>query len=120
MRAERRRVRWFFAGLVVISAVLDVVGALIVQHQTRAQVLESILPPAVTLGGRTGVVLSGLALLLFAGGIARGKRVAWRLTMVVLAATIAFELVKDLDFEAAALIAWVMGNAPPTVARTCP
>jgi len=108
LRAERRRVRWFFAGLIVISAVLDVVGALIVQHQTRAQVVESILPPIVTLGGRTGAVLAGLALLLLAGGIARGKRVAFRLTMLVLAATIAFELVKDLDFEAAALFAWVM------------
>lgn len=108
VRAERRRVRSFFAGLIVVSAVLDVVGALIVQHQTRAQVLESILPAAVTLGGRTGAVLSGLALLLLAGGIARGKRVAFRLTLVVLAATVAFELVKDLDFEAAALFAWVL------------
>lgn len=108
MRAERRRVRWFFAGLIVVSAVLDVVGALIVQHQTRSQVLEAILPPAITLGGRTGAVLAGLALLLLAGGIARGKRVAHRLTMIVLAATIAFVLVKDLDFEAAALFAWVM------------
>ena len=100
--------RWFFAGLIVVTAVIDVVGALVVQHQTRAQVLESILPPAVTLGGRTGAVLSGLALMLLAGGIARGKRVALRLTLCVLAATIAFELVKDLDFEAAALFAWVL------------
>ncbi len=100
--------RWFFAGLVVVSAVIDVVGALLVQHQTRAQVLESILPPAVTLGGRTGAVLAGLALLLLAGGIARGKRIAFRLTLVALAATVAFELVKDLDFEAASLFAWVL------------
>ncbi len=108
LRVERRRVRWFFAGLIVVSAVLDIVGALVVQHQTRAQVIESILPPAVSLGGRTGSVLGGLALLLLAGGIARGKRVAFRLTVVVLAATIAFQLVKDLDFEAAALFAWIL------------
>jgi phosphatidylglycerol lysyltransferase len=107
-RAERRRVRWFFAGLIVVSAMLDIVGAVIVQHQTRSQALESILPAAITLGGRTGSVLSGLALLLLAGGIARGKRVAFRLTVAVLAATIVFELVKDLDFEAAALFAWVL------------
>src|SRR6266436_10279399 len=96
LRAERRRVRWFFAGLLVVSAVIDIVGALLVQHQTRTEVLETLLPTAVTVGGRTGVVLSGLALLLLAGGIARGKRIAFRLTLVVLGATIAFELIKDL------------------------
>ncbi len=106
LRAERRRVRWFFAGLLVVSAVIDIVGALLVQHQTRTEVLETLLPTAVTVGGRTGVVLSGLALLLLAGGIARGKRVAFRLTLVVLGATIAFELIKDLDFEAASLFGW--------------
>src|SRR5205807_3638916 len=109
-RLERRRVRWFFAGLLVISGVLDIVGALLVQHQTRSQVLETLLPASVTLGGRTGAVLSGLALLLLAGGIGRGKRVAFRLTVVVLEATIAFELVKDLDFEAAALFAWILAG----------
>src|SRR5438105_13612949 len=107
-RVERRRVRAFFAGLLVVSAVIDIVGTLVVQHQTRTQELEALLPTAVTLGGRTGAVLSGLALLLLAGGIARGKRVAFRLTLVVLGAGIAFELVKDLDFEAASLFGWIM------------
>src|SRR5437660_1998887 len=109
-RLERRRVRWFFAGLLVVSGVLDIVGALLVQHQTRSQVLETLLPASVTVGGRTGAVLSGLALLLLAGGIGRGKRVAFRLTVVVLGATIAFELIKDLDFEAAALFAWILAG----------
>src|SRR5438270_1977532 len=109
-RIERRRVRVFFAGLLVVSAVIDIVGTLVVQHQTRTQVLETLLPAAVTLGGRTGAVLSGLGLLLLAGGIARGKRVAFRLTVIVLLATILFELVKDLDFEAAALFAWILAG----------
>ena len=108
LRVERRRVRLFFAGLLVVSGVLDIVGALLVQHQTRTEVLETLLPASITLGGRTGAVLSGLALLLLARGIARGKRVAFRLTLVVLGATIAFELVKDLDFEAALLFAWIL------------
>ncbi len=98
--------RWFFAGLLVISAVIDIVGALLEHHLARSQVLETLLPAEVTVGGRTGAVLSGLALLLLAGGIARGKRVAFRLTLIVLGATIAFELIKDLDFEAASLVAW--------------
>src|SRR2546423_2928682 len=108
LRLQRRRVRLFFAGLLVISGMLDVVGALLVQHQTRSEVLETLLPATITLGGRTGAVLSGLGLLLLATGIARGKRVAFRLTLVLLMATIAFELIKDLDFEAAALFAWIL------------
>jgi phosphatidylglycerol lysyltransferase len=107
-RAERRRVRWFFAGLLVVSAMIDIVGALVVRHETRTQVLETLLPASITLGGRTGAVLSGLGLLLLAGGIARGKRIAFRLTLIVLIATVAFELVKDLDFEEAALFAWIL------------
>lgn len=107
-RLERRRVRWFFAGLLVVSSVLDIVSTLLVQHQTRSQVLETFLPESVTLGGRTGTVLAGLGLLLLAFGIARGKRVAFRVTLALLGATIAFELIKDLDFEAAALFAWIL------------
>jgi phosphatidylglycerol lysyltransferase len=107
-RLERRRIRWFFAGLLIVSAILDIVGALVIHHQTRSQLLNTLVPESVTLGGRTGTVLAGLALLLLAGGIARGKRVAHRVTLVVLAATIAFDLVKDLDFEAASLPAWIL------------
>jgi phosphatidylglycerol lysyltransferase len=108
IRKERKRIRWFFAGLLIVSATLNIVGALLIQHQTRSQVLDSLVPVSVTLGGRTGSVLAGLALLLLAGGVARGKRVAHRVTLAVLVATIAFDLVKDLDFEAATLSAWIL------------
>jgi phosphatidylglycerol lysyltransferase len=107
-RAERRRVRLFFAGLLVASAILDIVGALLAQHQTRSQVLESVVPTSISLGGRTGVVLSGLTLLLLAGGVARGKRIAWQLTSLVLLASIGFDLIKDLDIEDFVLSAWIL------------
>ena len=100
--------RFFFAGLLVVSAILDLVGALLIQHQARSQVLGSMLPESVMLGGRTGVVMSSLALLLLAGGVARGKRIAWQLTSVVLVASIGFDLVKDLDIEVGALSAWIL------------
>ena len=107
-RLERRRIRWFFAGLLVISGILEIVGALLSHHRVRSQLLGSLLGQDITLGGRTGAVLTGLGLLLLAGGIARGKRVALRTTLVLLAATIVFDLVKDLDFESAALSAWIL------------
>src|SRR5438270_10797226 len=102
LRVERRKVRAFFAGLLVVSGVLDIVGALLVQHQTRTQVLESLLPASVTLGGRTGAVLSGLGLLLMAHGIASGKLVAFQLSIVLLAEPIGLEIVNALDFDATA------------------
>ena len=105
IRAERRRVRFFFAGPLVASAILDLVGALLIHHQTRAQVLENLVPEDITLGGRTGVAMSALALLLLAGGVARGKRVAWQFTCIVLLASIGFDLIKDLDIVDAALSA---------------
>src|SRR5947209_1481431 len=107
-RAERRRVRLFFAGLLVASAILDIVGALLAQHQSRMQVLESLVPTSISLGGRTGIVLSGLTLLLLAGGVARGKRIAWQLTSLVLLASIGFDLIKDLDIEDSVLSAWIL------------
>src|SRR5690349_18362711 len=107
-RQERRRVRWFFAGLLAVSALIDLVGALVIHRLTRIQLLDSLFPPGVTLGGRTGAVLTGMLMLLLAVGVARGKRVAYRLSLVVLAATIGFELVKDLDVEEATLFAWTM------------
>jgi phosphatidylglycerol lysyltransferase len=107
-RLERRRIRWFFAGLLVISGTLEIVGALLSHHRVRSQLLGSLLGQDITLGGRTGAVLTGLGLLLLAGGIARGKRVALRTTLVLLAATIVFDLVKDLDFESAALSTWIL------------
>jgi phosphatidylglycerol lysyltransferase len=94
--------------LLVISGILEIVGALLSHHRVRSQLLGSLLGQNITLGGRTGAVLTGLGLLLLAGGIARGKRVALRTTLVLLAATIVFDLVKDLDFESAALSAWIL------------
>src|SRR5260370_22754232 len=80
-RAERRRVRLFFAGLLVIGAVIDIFGALIVQHQARSQLLGALVPESITLGGRTGAVLAGLVLLLLSGVSALRKRFALRLAL---------------------------------------
>jgi phosphatidylglycerol lysyltransferase len=108
VRLKRRRVRWFFAGLLVAIGAIDVVQALLVHRPLRDRTLEALLPTSVTEGSRTAVVISGLALLLLARGMAKGKRVAWLLTCLVLGASAALDLIKDLDVEQAVLAAWVL------------
>jgi phosphatidylglycerol lysyltransferase len=106
--SDRRRVRHFFGGLLALVGCLDVIEALIAHHPLRSQVLDALLPPDVRWGGRTGVVVAGLALMLLARGIARGKKVAWQLTVAALLASILFHLLKDLDFEEACLAGWIL------------
>jgi lysylphosphatidylglycerol synthetase-like protein (DUF2156 family) len=105
--ADRARVRRFFAGLLVAVGLLDVVEALVAPHWLRTVVAGTLLPDPLPAGGRTGVLVAGLGLLLLARGVARGKRVAWQLTIGLLAASVLFHLVKDLDFEDALLDAWI-------------
>jgi phosphatidylglycerol lysyltransferase len=105
---EQRRIRYFFGGFLAVLGSLDVIEPLIAHHPMRSQVLDSLLPTDVTFGGRTGTVISGLALLLLARGVTRGKRVAWKLTVVALLASIPSHLLKDLDFEEAILAAWML------------
>lgn len=105
---EQRRVRYFFGGLLAVLGSLDVIEPLIANRPVRSEVLDSLLPTDVTLGGRTGTVIAGLALLLLARGVTRGKRVAWQLTVVALLTSIPFHLLKDLDFEEAILAGWML------------
>ena len=106
--SEGRRIRYFFAGLLALLGSLDVIEPLIANHPARTQLLDALLPSDVTLGGRTGTVMAGLALLLLVRGVSRGKKVAWQLTVVALLASIVLHLLKDLDFEAAILAAWML------------
>jgi lysylphosphatidylglycerol synthetase-like protein (DUF2156 family) len=106
--SEARLIRYFFAGLLAVLGSLDVIEPLIANHPVRSHVLDSLLPTDITLGGRTGTVIAGLALLLLARGVSRGKRIAWRLTAVALLASVVFHLLKDLDFEEAILAAWML------------
>ncbi len=109
-RVDSTRIRHFFGGLLAVVGSLDVVQALIAQHPLRTQMLDAFLPATVTLTGRTGTVIAGLSLLLLAGGVGRGRRVAWQLTLVALVASIVLHLVKDLDLEEAVLAAWVVAG----------
>ena len=107
-QSNRRRVRWFFAGLLVAIGIFDVFGAVVAHDPLRDLELQSLVPTAFSLLGRTAVVIAGLSLLLLARGMARGKRIAWELTCAILAVSVVLHLVKSLDVEGAVFAAWLL------------
>jgi phosphatidylglycerol lysyltransferase len=107
-RQDARSIRRFFAGFLVMIGVFDVVETLLVRHPLSDRLVESVVPTGVVLTGKTATVVAGLALILLARGILRGKRVAWLITCLVLAASLVIHLLKGLDLEAAVLSLWVL------------
>jgi len=107
-RKDARRVRQFFAGFLVLIGLFDVAETVLVHHPLSDHLVESLVPTSVILTGKTAAVVAGLALILLARGIGRGKRVAWLITCLVLAGSLVIHLVKGLDLEAAGLSLWVL------------
>lgn len=91
-------------GLAVLVAgmgIINVLSAWLVRTPRRMEILHSVLPLQVTHGTRLATVLAGAALIFLAWGLARRKQQAWRLTMLVLVGSLAFHLLKGLDYEEA-------------------
>jgi phosphatidylglycerol lysyltransferase len=107
-RQDARSVRRFFSGFLVLIGLFDVASTVLVRHPLSDRLVESVVPTSVILTGKTAAVVAGLALILLARGIARGKRLAWLITCLVLAASLVIHLVKGLDLEAAGLSLWVL------------
>lgn len=88
----------------------------------RVAVLQHWLPLEVRFGSHLAAALSGFALLVLAGGLARRKRSAWLLTVGVLSVSAASHLLKALDYEEALLsagaAAWLIHLRPHFHARS--
>ena len=93
----------FAAILVALMGIVNVLSAVTPSLADRLAVLEQFLPLEVRHGGHLTAALSGFALLLLAGNLARRKRVAWALALVVLAISSVSHLIKGLDYEEATL-----------------
>ena len=74
----------------------------------RMVIFRDIFPMEVLHGTRLAAALAGFALLLLASSLWRRKRTAWLLTILILSASIAMNLVKGLDYEEASLDALVI------------
>lgn len=98
----------FAAIVVAIMGAVNVFSAITPALQWRFNVVEKYLPLEVLHGGRITAALAGFALLVLANNLARRKRVAWVLTLIVLALSIVSHLLKGLDYEEATLAAVLM------------
>lgn len=96
------------AVLVAVMGTVNVLSAVTPSLAARLAILERFSPLAVRHGGHLTASLAGFALLLLAGSLARRKRVAWLLTLVVLGISAASHLIKGLDYEEASLAGGLM------------
>jgi phosphatidylglycerol lysyltransferase len=107
-----------------LMGVINVVSAVTPSLADRMRLLRQILPLQVRYGGRLTAVLAGFALLLLARALWRRKRVAWLLTLVVLAVSVVSQMLKGLNYEEAALAAalalWLLFLRPHFHARSDP
>ena len=85
--------------LVAAMAVVNLLSSVTRPFAQRLVLLEQLSPLQVRHGGRLTSTLAGFALLLLASQLWRRKRVAWLLTLILLAVSVVSHLLKGLDFE---------------------
>ncbi|MBL8056323.1 MAG: bifunctional lysylphosphatidylglycerol flippase/synthetase MprF [Anaerolineales bacterium] len=93
------------AGLTAGMGLINLLSAATPALADRLALLEAWSPLEVQNGSRLATVLAGFALLLLSVHLGRRKRVAWLLTLFVLAASAASHLLKGLDAEEAGVAA---------------
>lgn len=98
----------FAAILVALMGVVNVLSAVTPSLADRLKLLEQYSPLEVRHGGHLTAALAGFALLVLAGNLARRKRVAWALTLIVLGLSAASHMIKGLDYEEALLAGSLM------------
>lgn len=93
----------FAAVLVALMGMVNVLSAVTPSLTDRLAVLRQYSPLEVRHGGHLTAALAGFALLVLARNLARRKRVAWTMTLLVLGISAVSHLVKGLDYEEASL-----------------
>ena len=82
---------------------ISIVSALTPSLASRSELVQGVLPPGVPSAARWLALAFGLALVWLAGSLTRGKRRAWQLSVVLVAAVGLAHLGKGLDAEEANL-----------------
>jgi lysylphosphatidylglycerol synthetase-like protein (DUF2156 family) len=89
------------AWLAAAAGILSIVSALTPEIVDRSDLVRGVLPPEVPEAARTAALALGLGLIWLSRGLARRKRRAWWLALVLLSLSAVAHLAKGLDFEEA-------------------
>ncbi len=99
------------AMLTATVGVIDVLSAVTPGIRARVALLERILPLHIEYG-HLAAALAGIGLVFLSRGLWRRKRMAWGLTLALLALSVVSHLAKGLDYEeaiiASALLVWLL------------
>lgn len=91
--------------LCALVGIADVVSALVRADHARLRILAGFVPGALTTASAAGTLVTGILLLLLARALRRRKRRAWNAVVVLLAGSVALNVLKGLDVEEALLAA---------------
>jgi lysyl-tRNA synthetase, class II len=99
----RRPAPFFLALGAAFAGLIGIVSALTPEFADRYDLVRGVLPPGLPEAARAVALAFGIALVWLARGLARRKRRAWELGVVVVAVAAVAHLVKGLDVEEASV-----------------
>lgn len=108
MPLKRRLEVRLIALLVAAMGIVNVLSVIAVHTGERSRIVHAVFGMQVVRGSRILTVVAGFYLLVLARGLWRHKRVAWTLSFVTLAISLALHLVKGLDYEESLVILSLM------------
>jgi lysyl-tRNA synthetase class 2 len=86
-----------------LAGLISIVSALTPEMADRLRIVDGVLPPGVPNAARTVALALGLGMVFLSRGLARRKRRAWWLAIVLVIASAIAHLVKGLDVEEASI-----------------
>ena len=97
------------AALMLLAGLLNLASVVLPGGRLRVELVDALVPGAVTEGATALTAAAGIGLVLLAGGMRRHRRSAYLATVVLLCGSAVFHLVKGLDLGAALLEAFLAG-----------
>lgn len=94
---------WIATVLTGVTGLVNLLSAVTPSVPRRSALLGLFLPFSVQAGGHLFAALSGFVLITLAVNLARRKRMAWYITVILLGLSIVSHLIKGLDFEESTL-----------------
>ncbi len=97
------------AALMLLAGLLNLASVLVPRGRALLELLDTIVPGAISEGATALTAATGIGLVLLSGGMRRHRRSAYLATVALLAASVVLHLIKGLDLGAALLESFLAG-----------